>query len=115
MTRIEVNMIDFNRMIIGTEEFNVPITTVDIVHDYINLNNGCIIAYTFDKHKGYTWYYDKVGGPEIKSDRIYIWNSTVKGRNGKIKRTFVIKRDELKQLVWNGIDDLFESKRHEQE
>lgn len=103
-------MIDFDRMIIGTEEFNVPITCIDLVHDYIDLNNGCIIAYTFNKKDGYTFYYDKVGGPIIdpKATQLYIWNSQQVTKSGNRKRQFTITIRELKELIGWQLENLFE-------
>lgn len=99
-------MFDPKRQIVGTEEFNVPITSVNISREFINLNNGCIIAYKINKDD-MEFFYDKLNGPKVKSDRLYVWNSTQKTKTGKPKKEFCVSRQDLKEVVWWALDLAF--------
>lgn len=117
MTKRGNLMVDFERKIIGTEKNHVPLTSVSYDMDTscinINLNNGCIIVAKFipiQFNRGYyEFHYDTVYGPIIKKDsQVYIWNSNVVNRSGRIKREFSISYDDLFQCCQRAIDDLFE-------
>lgn len=93
---------------LGTEKYNVPVISVSVgcnnkgdISGFININNGCMMARCGNK-----WYYDCAFGQEMKSDTLYVWNSTVKGKNGQVKKTFSVSRDDLNKVL---IDQLAEA------
>lgn len=101
-------MFDYEKKVVGTPKYNVPITAVSVgcnskgdITGFININNGCMMARCGNK-----WYYDGAFGQEMKSDTLYVWNSQVKGKNGQIKKTFSVSRDDLTRVL---IDQLAQS------
>lgn len=65
----------------------------------LNFNKGCIIVVEVYNDVIMAAWYDGLGGPLVKWDRCYIWNSMKESTTGKKKQTFTISKKQVEEVI----------------